>query len=694
MKKPYIIMAGAVAALGNLSASLPEGHAAMTNGALSCAQDVTIVLPQSKEEIAARVFLLKQEAQTALNEMLALVPKERTFANTVGAFDQLTGKFSYGLCRISAVSMVSQSKDLRDAATAARQELVAFSVDTFMSPEIYQAFKAYGEHSKALERLTDEQEYCFVESMQSFEREGFNLPTEQFEQVKALSKEISDLGAAYNTHIREDASSLCVAKDDLAGVDEAFLKTLQADEHGMVTLKADYPTRAALMPHCSNASVREHYSNMFNNRAYPENIAVLEKLIAKRDACAKVLGFESFAHSNLAGKMAKDPIAVEKVLRGLLEKAQPKMHEHFLKLTAQLPEGVSLTDEGKLRMCDSAFVNQQYSKKHFKLDPREVAEYFPIDSTIDGLFSIYQKFLGLTFAEEKVDGLWDETVRVLAIRRKGSDKVMGYIALDLYPREGKYSHACNYTMLPAIRSANGEESVSFSLVIANFPAPSDGKPSLLKHGDVTTFFHEFGHAMHSALGYSEFYDFSGTSVKRDFVETPSQMFEEWMWDRDMLKMISSHYETGEALPDAMIDAMLEKAKFGAAGWAQGQSAFALLALLYFKDGAEKDTAHIMHDLFARVYRDSEMSSDDHFQASFGHLVGYGAGYYGYVWSKIFALDLFSEVKKHGLLDEKIGKKLVDTVLSKGGSKDPNVLMKDFLGREVSDEAFLECMGLL
>lgn len=231
------------------------------------------------------------------------------------------------------------------------------------------------------------------------------------------------------------------------------------------------------------------------------------------------------------------------------------------------------------------------------------------------------------------------------------------------------------------------------IVIANFPKATKEKPALLKHGDVETFFHEFGHAMHGMLGQTCMRSFSGTNVKRDFVEMPSQMFEEWMWDKAMLKMVSSHYKTGEPLSDDIINKKLAMKKLVSGYFVTRQCVLSLLALAYFDKGGQKDVDAIHKNLWEQYIPRIAYQDDTHFQCAFGHLMGYGAKYYSYMWSKVFAMDMFEQVKKAGLMDASMGQKLIREVIGKGGSKDPNDLIKAFLGREPSQEAFLKDIGV-
>jgi thimet oligopeptidase len=288
--------------------------------------------------------------------------------------------------------------------------------------------------------------------------------------------------------------------------------------------------------------------------------------------------------------------------------------------------------------------------------------------------------------------MWHDDVRLIEVFDK-NNKQLGYLFLDLHPRPNKYTHAAHGNIVPGITLPDGSRLPVVSVVMANFPKPSKDKPALLMREDVRTFFHEFGHAVHSLLGATQMGSFAGTSVKTDFVEMPSQMLEEWLWDKDILKKISSHYKTGQPLPDGMIENILALKRYDAGNFIARQIMLAKYSLDLHKKGADKDPEKLWFALAEQLLPHLYAGPEYRAYASFGHLTGYGAKYYGYLWSKVFALDLFDTIKKQGLLNPEIGAKYVQEVISKGGSVDPNILLVNFLGRAPSQEAFLKDMGL-
>ena len=268
-----------------------------------------------------------------------------------------------------------------------------------------------------------------------------------------------------------------------------------------------------------------------------------------------------------------------------------------------------------------------------------------------------------------------------------SKEPLGYLILDLFPRKGKYSHACEQEIIKAWAPRKGKRMPSLCMVVANFRRECGSKPALLTLSDARTFFHEFGHAIHEILGAQPFMTKCGTNVKLDFVELPSQILEEWLWDREILKLASSHYETGESLPDSTIDAL-----FAARNTASGmhyvrQGMLSSLALDYYRTPGITDTSTLHRQLSDAMQPNVHFCDESHFQASFGHLTNYGAKYYSYLWAKVFALDCFEVIREKGLLNPEIGRGFREVVLGAGGGRDPNEVLRDFLGRDPILEPF-------
>lgn len=658
---------------------------------------VKSIVQFSPDQITQKTKQLIDAAQEQLNAIIAIPDAERTFDNTLHALSDIMTLSDLAVFAHMCVLLKEVSPDAAIRA-AAEQALIAmqdFEVDAISkNREMFNAVKAYEQGNAHKENLRPDQRYFLDEVYRGYLRSGLELPDEKLEQVKQLNKELGKLSLQFSGHIAADASKIEVPCSDLAGCDDAFIAMLPKTEDGKCILGVDYPTYFNVMENCTVSDTRKKLYFAFQNRAYPHNREVLCEIIKKRDELARVLGYTSYAHYDLEDEMVQHPDRAYEFLKDLHARAVKKEKEEWRKL---LPECKSIpqTRDGKLYPWDIMFAVSQFKKKHYNLDDRKVAEYFPVESTFKGLFAIYETFFNITFTELPATGLWHDEVTLLSVASKDEpDHVLGYLFLDLYPRPNKYSHAACFPIVPGQLAEGHKPSTTIAGVVANFPRATGDKPALMLLKDVKTFFHEFGHALHHVLGATPIAAHAGTHVKRDFVELPSQMLEEWLDDKEMLKLISKHYQTGEPLPDTMIDTILELRSFGTGSFVTRQVCLSLLSLDCFAPNPEKNP----HQLWCNIMEDYSsgfvvFEPETHFYASFGHLTGYGAKYYGYLWSKVYALDLFSEIKKHGLLNPEIGRKYVREVLSKGGSQDPNELLRNFLGREPNAQAFFESMGL-
>jgi thimet oligopeptidase len=670
-----------------------EEYFSMVSGSFRDIGDVAKLFPKSVSDIENRIKLAIEDASKSIDSIIKIENSSKTFENTARALDEASRRFSIINRGIHLVKSVSTDKSLRDKSSSALLEMNNFFVDKFLSVDLYNAFKSYVDNNAAQEDLNSEERYFLSETIKDFERAGLHLSKEKLDEVKKLQKEITNCSLEFSKNVAEDKSSITVDESDLKGVSPVLIKGLKKDSSGKLIVTCDYPTYFGVIKHCSVGPTRRDLSRAFCNRAYPANKPILEKIILKRDALASLLGFASYSDYDVDDQMAKEVVVAEKFIKDLHVKVGPKEQAEFEMLRNDLPVGIVLRD-GKFEPWDFLYTIESYKKKHFDIDARKIAEYFPLEKTLSGVFEIYQKFLGLKFDISQPPDFWHEDVLVIKVYKKNSSNVDGYLLLDLHPRDGKYNHACCSSVVFPIFPEEGKKiSPSVTAVLANFPKPTQDRPSLLKHSDVETFFHEFGHAMHNLLGRTRMNSFAGYSTKVDFVEVPSQMFEEWMWDKEMLKNISSHYKTGKPLPEDTIDKMIALKNLTRGDWIQRQCYLSILSLEYFSKGANKDVDKIMRNLYLKMRKRIHYDDSTHYYSAFGHLRSYGAKYYSYMWSLAYALDLFSEVKKRGLLNESFGKKLVDKVLSKGGSVDPNILLKDFLGRESSIDALLKDIGV-
>jgi thimet oligopeptidase len=652
------------------------------------------LFPQTVHDIDQRVEEAMRTARERITALCAISAQEQNWSNTALAYDRAVAyEFMPVFNVIWVIANTSKDQELRTKAQQSIEKLEKFSIDTFSHNEdLYKTFKRYVEGAALKESLSPENKRFLEDIMKGFKYNGFDLSAEKRDQVAALNKDLSVLALKFEENINNDNRAIFVTREELDGLDSDFITALEKNDEGLYKLTTAYPIFFAVMENCTNAQTRERLYHEFNNRAYPANEAVLKEIIAKRDQLAKLLGFESYAELNLDDEMVKSPQRARAFLDDLAQRIQAKEMEEFKQFTKDLPPSVVLSQEGTLNPWDRGYLIDYHKKKYYNIDKREIAQYFPMEKTIEGLLGIYQQFFNLSMEELPINGLWDDQVRLLEISKKNADRPLGYILLDLHPRPYKYTHACYSGIIPGLQ---GSDQPSVGIVLANFAQSTPNKPSLLKLEDeVKTFFHEFGHAIHGLLGITTLASYSGTNVKRDFVELPSQILEEWLCNPSIIKSMSSHYQTGEKLSDEVIDKIIASKNFSTGFFTTRQLCLAYISLDCFENGADKDLEALFKQNFKRMRRHETYNPQDHMLFSFGHLTGYGARYYGYLWSKVFALDIFDMISSQdALLNPNVGERYAATILAPGGSQDPNDMLKNFLGREPSAHSFFKDLGI-
>lgn len=667
-----------------------------TMSKLSTPQDIPALFPTTVAELESRVQASIEDVKKRVDALIALPKKEYSYTTVAQALDELDVLSNMiimvNIC--TALENVSPDEAIRTAAHNAVKKIQDFAIDILQNNKaLYDVFVTYANDVALTEQLTDEQRYFISETLIHFKRKGLDLPDAQRAQCTKLLKEIAQLSQDFERNIAQDQSTITATKQELAGVNPDFIANLKKDAQGNYILGVDYPTVFTIFETCSVESTRKRMYLAFNNRANPANKAVLDRLLTARHELAQLLSMPCYATLCLADEMVETPERARSFLHELLNRCQAKEKREFDILVSDLPEGVTLTQDGKLKPWDVAYVKNYYKKKYLAIDEEKIAEYFPSASTITGLLSLYETFFNLEFSLVEGLNLWVKDLTTIAVYDARDKKLLGYLILDLYPRPNKFSHACHMTLIPGVTLPDGSTPPSLSVVLANFPPDSATKPALYKRDDVNTFFHEFGHALHAILGRTRVASFSGTSVKRDFVEMPSQMLEEWLHDPAIIKNISKHYLTGQPLPDDLVAALHSVKNFDSGYFVQRQAFLALSSLEFYGPGADKDCKALWQELAQQCTQSVAFEPEAHMYLSFGHLPDYGPRYYGYLWSKVFALDLFDCIKKQGLLNPQAGKLYVDKIISKGGSKNPNELLRDYLGREPRSDAFFADMGL-
>lgn len=647
-------------------------------------EDLVNIFPRSQEEAVQRTDAACKVIRKAIDNIIALPDSKRTFTNTIKAYDTTINYLRTEYSILNTLLYLSQDKAIRTTCQDAINQLKNLNVEVLdQNASLYKALKAYKEGARKHETLDTESNDYLNEILKSYKDNGLDLPIHKRLKVQKLKKRLGELKTRFGSNISEDAGQrhICVPESQLTGLSPDFIESLKKTPDGLCKLGVDYPTCSAVFENCAIESTRKSLWQAYSRRAYPLNEKVLQEMREVQEDLAHILGYKSAAHYELEGQMAQSPEHVEKFLHDMDIKTFKGAYEQVELYKANLPEGVTLTDEGSFKPWDWEFIKNVYRKKHYNFDNQMIAEYFPIDHTIKALLELYESFFDIELKQVDASLPWNKDTTILEAHERDST-LLGYIILDLFPRPGKYSHACHIPVIHPIKDNVGKTSTSVGFIVANFPSPHDGQSSLLTHKDVITFFHEFGHAIHTLFSNTKMAQYAGTHTKIDFVEMPSQMLEEWMWDKQTIKRISKHYKTGLPLPDTIIDAMIGLKNSDYFDFMRRQLIFAETSLQLFKGSSNQSAQSIILSMHQKYCPYKQSSPEEHFECSFLHLGVYGSRYYGYAWAKAHALDLFKYIQEQGL-SAHVGKRYRETVLSKGGSKHPEELLHAFLNKKTA-----------
>ncbi|VAW11974.1 Thimet oligopeptidase [hydrothermal vent metagenome] len=612
---------------------------------------------------------------------------ERTFENTIYAIEAADYDVIDNLYFIDLLVNASPKESVRKAAKKAINMLESKLVDIEFDEGLYRAVKEY---SKKNEKLKGEDKKLFEDMLLSYKRMGFELSAKKQKELKKNIKKLNKLSTDFSNNINEYKDSVAITKDELAGLPENYIKGLSKDKKGRYIVTLDYPDFFPFMKNAESAPRRKELMDKSLQKGGEKNMKLLSEILELRRQNAKLLGYDTHADFKTEVKTAKTAKKALSFVHGLMGKIRKGTVSDMSQMTELKKRFLGIPNV-KLEYYDILYYINQLQKEKFNVDSEKVREYFPLETVKKGTFEIYSKLLSVQFQKLKGYPLWHKDVELYAVK-DSSGQIISYFLLDMHPRENKYGHACVSPLVYGKKKQFKDEyTAPMACMLANFPKPSKTHPSLLSHGEVETFFHEFGHIMHDVLTTAKYASQAGYSVAWDFVEAPSQMLENWVWDKKMLNILSKHYKTKKNLPKGMLDNMLKAKDHMVYYFTMRQLVLAMFDLTLHTKNI-KNPSNLYNDL-VKEYVGVTFPKENIWPAGFGHLMGYDAGYYGYMWSKVFASDMFTKFQKNGLLDKKIGDRYKKWILEKGSSMDEMELLKKFLGRKPSNKAFLKEIGL-
>jgi thimet oligopeptidase len=597
---------------------------------------------------------------------------------TLEAYDMAQWRLGAADARAGLTHEVHPDAALREAAETCDQEASALDTEFKLDRAIYDALA--GIDAKALDPAG---RYYLERTLLHFRLAGVDRDEPSRKRLKELDAELTKLSQEFNRNIREGVLTLELTRADLDGLPEDFIKGHPANAAGKVILKTDNPDYVPFMSYAKSSPARERFWKLYRQRAHPKNLAVLDQMLAKRNEKARLLGFANWADYITADKMIGSGKAAGTFIDKIAVAAEARARKDYSDLLARKKKDDPAATE--VKPWDAGYLNDRVKAEQYGVDSREVRPYFQYDNVKNAVLDTTGKLFGIRYQRVQDAKVWHPDVETYDVYDVASGRMLGRVYLDMFPRENKYKHYANFGLL------RGKEGVALpeGALICNFPHPGPNDPGLMQHDDVTTFFHEFGHLIHGIIGgHQKWAGISGISNERDFVEAPSQMLEEWARDPKTLQSFAIHYQTKQPIPLALARKLKGADEFGKGLAVRQQMYYASVSLGYHdRDPKNLDTTQLSAQLQEK-YTPYKYVPGTYFQEGFGHLDGYSAVYYTYMWSLVIAKDMYSAFSAQGdIMKPGVAMKYRHAVLEPGGSKPAAELVKDFLGRPYGFQAY-------
>ena len=587
-------------------------------------------------------------------------------ATVLDRWNHVSIALSNAFAASSVLSNVLPSEALRTRAETAMQEAQKLSTDLSLDSDLHAVFARLDASG-----LDDDARRVLDHTMRDFRRAGVDRDETDRQRLRELAERETVLGQEFSKNIRDDVRRVSFEPAQLAGLPEDYIAAHELGEDGRVELTTDYPDVYPFLTFAIDREARHELMWAFNNRAWPDNDELLRELLALRAEHAALLGYPSWPDFDAEVKMIGSGDAIAAFIDQITEAATQAGTRDRDRLLARLqqddPEATTID------RADSTYYAEVIRREEYDVDAQRVRTYFDFTKVRQGLLDVTSRLFGVTYRPLPDTPRWHEEVTAYDVELEG--RLLGRIYLDLHPREGKFKHAAQFSLVAGVNDHQLPEGV----LVCNFAR------GLMEHREVVTLFHEFGHLVHHVMaGRQDWARFSGVATEWDFVEAPSQMLEEWAWDADVLQTFATN-EAGEPIPAELVAKMRAADDFGKAYAARTQMFYAAVSYYLHKERVDDLTARVAelqaaYDLFPYI-------EDTHFHASFGHLEGYTSGYYTYMWSLVIAKDLYSAFDRDDLFAAVTARRYRDRVLAQGGRHDAADLVEDFLGRPYTIDAF-------
>ncbi len=622
---------------------------------------------------AARTAGRIAAARRSWDRLLA-VKGRRTVANTLVPYDDIVRQTDAAGREAGLIREVHPDLPVRQAAEQASQEVSAFSTDLSLSRPVYDALRAIDLRS------ADRETRFYVEkTLRAFRLVGVDRDDSTRARVRTLRDRLVALSQTFERNIRDDVDTVAAAPAELAGLPADFVARHPAGPDGLVRITTQYPDVFPVLNYAASDSLRHRLTLAFDNRAWPQNMPVLDSLLETRYELARLLGFADWADYVTADKMIGSGRNASEFIDRVVEASGPAAAREYavlLRRKQQDVPGATAINRWERRYWSEAVRREQYG-----FDAQQARRYFPYDRVEQGILDVAARIFGVRFRRVEGVPVWDPSVHAFEMLEDG--KVTGRFYFDMHPRPGKFSHAATF----AVRTGTFRQLPEAALV-CNLPGGIPGDPGLMDPEDVRTVFHEFGHLIHDLVASRHrWVGVSGIRTEWDFVEAPSQMLEEWMRDPATLASFARDYQTGEPIPAALVASMNRATDFGKALGVRTQMVYARISLGLHDRPPGSWTPDSVVLATQAAYEPFPAMPDTHFEAAFGHLTGYSAIYYTYMWSLVIAKDLFSTFDRSRLLAPGVGKRYRDLVLAPGGSMPAAEIVRRYLGRPFNFDAW-------
>ena len=583
-------------------------------------------------------------------------------------------KFEHILEPITAIFKLKQlhtDKTVRDKCTSLSVEMSQFIIEQNMRKDVYKVYRQYYDNNFQTEKLNlyPEQIRYVEKVLLNLDLLGLNLADEQHNRAKEINKTLAECSQKFNKNLSDNNTTFYFSKEELSGMTDEWLSN-RLQENGTYKVTLKYPDYIPLIEECSCRETRKIIVTSFNSRCKEENNLLLVLATYLRKDLSQIFGYSNFADYKLIQKMAKNAITVNNFLDNLDNNLTRALENDL-----QLLKNISITDGvDDLQSYDISYYSRLYIKEQLNYDKNELKKFFALSRVTEGLFNIYQNLLGFRFldvTQQYANTLWHESVKLFEVYDTQTNNLVGQFYLDLYPRDGKYGHAC---MMDVVTKSSRNLPVVF--MVCNFPENEN-----LSFDDVETYFHEFGHVMHGISSEASISGLGGTNCETDFVECPSQLFEEWCYCEQPLKLMAPDI-TSDAIEFINKDRKMMKSIFH-----KRQLCIAKFDMALHNEHSIVNNAKLFNDIYSKSFN-FNMPSEINFGATFGHIMGgYEAGYYSYLWSQVYAKDIYKNKFKGHELDPVVGKEFRHKILSKGGTADSIDILTEYLGCPPNSRAF-------